>query len=516
MWQYNAITALTRKPIAWIETLRPEVLGVIASLLCLTSYLIGGEVALLISALTLPVFGVYLARNMMRTKGTLHSVDPITGLRSLSYLEQVAQEWIVQTQTNHRKTVCFIIRIHAFPEFALRHGEAASEQAQRTIAARILRSLREEDLLARTREGEFMFLLTPVRHLDLEICIQLASRMKAAIEAKLPLETGVVELEASIGFCRSDQLNTSSIKPLVDAARMALRDARRNGNADIRAYTESLYKREEGRRRLGNEAARALQNGEIRAWYQPQISTETGLVTGFETLARWEHPQKGIISPAQFLETLAETGQLEHLAEFMLANALEAQTRWERQGFHVPQVGVNFAGDELRNPMLVDRIHWELDRFGLSPDRIAIEVLESVIADSPDGAIADNVNGLAKLGCYIDLDDFGTGHASISSIRRFAVSRLKIDRSFVMHVDSEPEQQKLVEAIVTMAERLGLETLAEGVETAGEHTMLAQLGCTHVQGYGIAHPMPFEQTIPWMAEHRASLHQTPEIGRRIV
>ena len=139
----------------------------------------------------------------------------------------------------------------------------------------------------------------------------------------------------------------------------------------------------------------------------------------------------------------------------------------------------------------------DLDRFDLTPERLTVEVLETVIADMGDDIITRNIAGLATLGCAIDLDDFGTGHASIANIRRFAVGRIKIDRSFIMKVDTDPEQQRMVSAILTMAEQLGLETLGEGVETVGEHAMLAQLGCGHIQGYGLARPMPFEDTLDW-------------------
>jgi EAL domain-containing protein (putative c-di-GMP-specific phosphodiesterase class I) len=127
--------------------------------------------------------------------------------------------------------------------------------------------------------------------------------------------------------------------------------------------------------------------------------------------------------------------------------------------------------------------------------------------------VTRNIAGLVELGCRIDLDDFGTGQASIAAIRRFSVSRIKIDRSFVSKADSDPEQQKLIGAILSMAEQLDLETLAEGVETVGEHALLAQLGCHHVQGFGIARPMPFEQTIDWVRAHRTKLRAAPRIGR---
>ena len=156
----------------------------------------------------------------------------------------------------------------------------------------------------------------------------------------------------------------------------------------------------------------------------------------------------------------------------------------------------------------------ELDRFDLSPDRLTVEVLEDVAADLSNEVAIRNVRALSELGCGIDLDDFGTGHASITNIRRFAVRRLKIDRSFVTRVDVDMEQQRYVAAVLSMAEQLGLETLAEGVETAGEHAMLAQLGCAHVQGFGVARPMPFEDTIDWVCRYRDKIAEIRRLANR--
>jgi EAL domain-containing protein (putative c-di-GMP-specific phosphodiesterase class I) len=264
---------------------------------------------------------------------------------------------------------------------------------------------------------------------------------------------------------------------------------------------------------FADDAAAALNAGQILPWFQPQISTDTGRITGFEALARWQHPDRGLISPAEFLPLLEQTGQLERLGEVMLYHTLIALRDWDAAGLNVPRAAINITMDELHNPKLIDRIRWELDRFDLTPARLAIEVLENVVAAAPEDIVARNINGLARLGCAIDLDDFGTGHASISSIRRFAVGRIKIDRSFVLKVDRDPEQQRMVNAILTMADRLGLDTLAEGVETLGEHAMLAQLGCGHVQGFGIARPMPFDQTIDWIRTHEAKMQEAPLIGR---
>ena len=180
----------------------------------------------------------------------------------------------------------------------------------------------------------------------------------------------------------------------------------------------------------------------------------------------------------------------------------------------VETVGINFSAQDLSNPKLYDKIAWELDRFNMAPRRLCIEVLESVIAVSAEDVITRNVIQLAQLGCQIDLDDFGTGHSSISTLRRLPVSRLKIDRSFVARADLDAEQQKMVATILMMSERLGLTSLAEGVETVGEHAILAQLGCHYVQGFGIAKPMPLNETVAWMQAYAARFEDTPNLSHR--
>ena len=267
---------------------------------------------------------------------------------------------------------------------------------------------------------------------------------------------------------------------------------------------------------LRKQVETALDGDLSVAHFQPQLSTDTGIVSGFEALARWKHPERGLLAPAEFLSAIMSTGLSTRLGEVMLYQTLNALRAWDRAGYHVPSVAVNFCKEELRNPKLVEKLRWELDRFDLAPSRLTIEILETVIAETDNDMVVRNIAALAEIGCGIDLDDFGTGHASITSIRRFAVNRIKIDRSFITRVDADPAQQRMVTAILSMAERLGLQTLAEGVETVAEHAMLAQLGCSHVQGYVIARPMPFQDTIGWLEQHRMKLKATAKLGRRIV
>ena len=206
---------------------------------------------------------------------------------------------------------------------------------------------------------------------------------------------------------------------------------------------------------------------------------------------------------------MEQAGLMGRLGEVMVQDGLNALRLWDAAGLDVPHVAINFSQAELADPRLVDRLAWELDRFDLRPDRLAIEVLETVVAKRVEDVVVRNLSGLSGLGCRLDLDDFGTGHAAITSIRQFSIQRIKIDRSFVTRIDNDAEQQKMVSAILTMADRLGIETLAEGVETEAERDMLHRLGCDHGQGFGIGRPMPRLETEAWIRAIPPSCHEEP-------
>lgn len=480
--------------------------------MALAAFWIGGEAWLIIVALALPLIIALASRGADGSVGPSER-DPSPPEESMDALNRALEAAMSGATRTGRSTGCIMLAVDDLRDLLDRHGLGATETIMLRLAARITSSLREGDRVVRLPGGEFGIAIAPMRHLDLESAIQMAGRLQLSVEEPLSLDATTVYLSCSVGFCLASRNPGSGSSDLLDAARAALSDAQQNGPSAIRAFNERMRVSRARESLLADEAAAALEAGLIVPWFQPQISTDTGLITGFEALARWQHPERGLISPTEFLPVLEQSGQLERLGEVMLYHALTALRSWDAAGLDIPRVGVNFANEELHNPKLLDKIRWELDRFNLPASRLSVEVLETVVAAAPDDTVSRNINGLAKLGCVIDLDDFGTGHASISSIRRFAVARIKIDRSFVLKVDRDPEQQRIVNAILTMADRLDLDTLAEGVETLGEHAMLAQLGCGHVQGFGIARPMPFDQTADWIRNHNAKLQQAPTIGR---
>ena len=393
------------------------------------------------------------------------------------------------------------------------HGDAAFALLSQELGDRLGRALRDQDVFCALDGDGFGIALFPQRALDLGGVLAIAQRVQTRLAQPVRGDHLTLWPSVSIGFATSARAASLNGLDMLQAAEVAAEKARRAGPGGLSSYSVVDFPATLNADHLG-ALRRALTDGEIRAYFQPQIRTDTGQVSGFEALARWQHPQRGLISPGEFLPQIESAGLSPLLAERMLRDALDLLVSLDRGGHAVPSVSVNLSAEELRNPRLADEIGWELDRRDLAPERLSLEILETVIAEGDDDVAVRTIARLAAMGCGIDLDDFGTGHASIAHIRRFAVGRIKIDRSFVTNLHRDPDQQRMVGAILTLAERLGVETLAEGVETVGEHALLAQLGCDHVQGFGIARPMPFEQTLDWMAAHRAKLEDAPRIGRK--
>ena len=490
----------------WVR--RPEFL-VFLPAITLAGFWLGGERVLLLIALGLPLlFALTGSAPLSAAGATSGTGDGSTVARVIEAMDRL----LPGLAESGRGTACLVVQFDDLDELLDRHGRAAQADALARCEDRIRGALRMGDLVALVQGGGFTIVLAPVRRLDLETLVQLCGRLQEAITAPISLGASQIYVTASIGFCvagRSAELTGAS---LLDAAQTAADEASRHGHGAIRAYSAEMSRKQEVRNALRDQIEAALDAGQIRPHFQPQISTDTGELSGMEALARWYHPERGCLSPAEFLPAVEGSDLTERLGEVMLFHALTALTEWDRQGLRVPTISVNFAASELRNPRLPERLKWEIDRFDLTPDRLTVEILETVIASSENDMVVANIASLAAMGCGIDLDDFGTGHASITTIRRFAVRRLKIDRSFITRVDQDREQQTMVAAIISLAERLGLETLAEGVETAAEHAMLSQLGCGHVQGFGLARPMPLDEAGEWILRHVKRQDRVPRIG----
>lgn len=492
---------------------RPEVFAILPAV-AVGAFWIGGETGLTALAVATPVIFVlaeWLFPIGRDAQGEAHiTTEPARRGQIVSFLDQILRNQLL----SRRSTACFVLSLDNEARLIERHGRSAQTEILDRIWQRLISALREGDMVAQLEGGSFAVALGPLRRVDLETAIQLAGRMQSAVAAPISLDATRVYVSASIGFCIAQRAPEQTGLALLQAAQIASDVAAGHGTGSIRAFQPDMARHRADRDASREELARALEEGQFQAYFQPQVSTHTATITGFEALARWIHPQRGPIPPSEFLPLVQEFGLSDLLSEVMLRHALTALRAWDEAGHRIGTVAVNFSESELQDPKLVERLKWELDRFHLSAQRLTVEILETVVANTNNDVIARNIAALSALGCGIDLDDFGTGHASITSIRRFAVRRLKIDRSFVARLGEDPEQQKMVAAILSMAEQLGLDTLAEGIESEAEHAILAQLGCGHVQGFGIGRPMPFDQTQDWITSFRARRGGVLRIGAK--
>lgn len=458
----------------------------------------GGEQLMLLVALSVPVAMLVISHfTAIRNLGGL-TTDGITGLP----LRNGALQWLANAlnhaETEHRKVAILCLSVDDLDELEARLGPKMRDVVMAGTVQRLRPLVRHGDIIFSLSNNQLGVAIGAHPGATTDLLLELSRRFQTAFEDPFEFEGMRAYVSISIGFAISDLVERPTPDILINAAERALEMAEANGPGSVRAYSRDMASISRKDKDLLKTATDALDSGQFEAWFQPQISTDTGDVTGFETLARWHHPERGIVPPAKFLPLLEKLGLSERLAEVMLSQALDALCAWDRAGMTVPSVAVNFSTDELRNPKLAEKVEWELERHGMPPERLGVEVLETVIAETHEDIVARNLRKLAKLGCRIDLDDFGTGKSSIVNIRRFAVKRIKIDRSMVTNVDRDRDQQALVSAILLMSDQLDLETLAEGVENQNEHAILSQMGCQHIQGFSIAKPMPVHETLAWL------------------
>jgi len=511
---YHHVFPAYRGVLAFAHRLRqPEALALLPAAM-LAAFWTLGEGALVLAALVLPAVMVLADRWLAWGGRSGAGAVPVKQMA----LTRILDAHVQSAMRAGRTTICYVLRLDDADTLAARLGKEGMAQALQLISDRLGGALRDGDLVARYGANDFVVLLKPVLRADLESALQIAARMQAAAEAPLSIAARTVHVTLSAGFCLASRAPAPGGLALLDAAGLALADAQRNGAGTIRAFTAGMLAPQIPQPDLAVALELALERREISAHFQPQISTDTGQITGFEALVRWQRPDGTLVAPADFLPALFSAGLSGRLSEVMLTQSLSALRDWDRAGMMVPMVSVNFSREELSDPQLIDRLKWELDRYNLSPDRLTAEVHESLAADAGDDEGSDvvlrNIAALAAMGCGIDLDDFGTGQAPISGIRKLAIKRIKIDRNFVKGVDHDPNQQKLVSAILTMAETLGIDALAEGVETRAEHAMLAQLGCRHVQGFGIGSPMPAQAVSAWVGHWQDCLPASASLRQR--
>lgn len=298
-----------------------------------------------------------------------------------------------------------------------------------------------------------------------------------SFERPFSLVGNQIRIRASLGYGSMPD-DADSLEDLVIVADLALYHAKESGRNQIRAFDATLRDRATGRARALLDLRRALIDEEFELVYQPQVSAATGVVVGFEALLRWNHPTSGLVSPGDFISVAEETGLIVPIGAGVLRAACTAATTWPED----IRVAVNVSQVQLRSSRYVDSVRRTLIEVNLHPSRLEIEVTESLVIDDAD---RDVLVQLSALGIAIAMDDFGTGFSSVASLARLPLDRLKIDRAFVAPLDADPSNSRfaVLRAVIAIAKSLGLDTVAEGVETERQRAIVTECGCDVIQGY---------------------------------
>jgi diguanylate cyclase (GGDEF)-like protein len=376
-------------------------------------------------------------------------------------------------------------------------GHPMGDELLKVVAARLRRCVRDIDTVARVGGDEFAIIQTGIEEpLDTAI---LARRIGEAVRAPYDLAGHAVVVDTSIGIAMSPNDGTEP-DGLLKAADMALYGAKADGRGAYRFFEAAMDMRMKARRELEIALRRALAAGQFELHYQPLVNVDNRRITGCEALLRWNHPERGMIPPAEFIPVAEEIGLIVPLGEWVLRKACLDAASWPDD----IKVAVNLSPIQVTNQNLVQIVVSALAAAGLPARRLEIEITESVLMHNTETNTA-TLHRLRELGVRISMDDFGTGYSSLSYLRKFPFDKIKIDRSFISGLPDDNESIAIVRAVAGLAANLNMTATAEGVETAEQLETIRALGCVEMQGFLFSHPVPLAQIAPLLEPQRSKL-----------
>jgi diguanylate cyclase (GGDEF)-like protein len=415
--------------------------------------------------------------------------DALTGLVNRTQFRERLQTALAAPPGEAAPLAVLLLDLDGFKQVNDTRGHAAGDQLLRVVAERLQAVARRTDVVARLGGDEFALVVGGIATRDeLE---PMLSRLDLALSRGARVAEQTVSVRASIGvaFFPSDAADVDTLMRHADAAMYA---AKHEGGQRWRFFDTSLVEVERRRGALAVDLRDAVARGELRLEFQPQVDSSTFEVRGFEALLRWQHPEHGAVPPSEFVAVAESAGLMVPIGEWVLDEACRHAREWPA----APIVSINVSAKQLAAPGFVERVRSAAR--GLAPDRVELEITESALVEDTDAAVA-TLRALRESGFRLALDDFGTGYSALGYLRRFPFDTLKIDRSFVTDLASDGEAQVIVDTIVAMARSLGLRTVAEGVESRVEATMLRDKGCTLLQGWLVSRPLPAASVAPFLA-----------------
>ncbi|WP_208977772.1 bifunctional diguanylate cyclase/phosphodiesterase [Labrenzia sp. 011] len=449
-----------------------------------------------------------------RTQQEIESLgfhDPLTGLPNRRALLKTIQNLPVGDENTSTGLLVFDLR--HFKKINDLFGDQCGDSILRQVADQLTKVAGPDDFISRTGGTEFMLLRRQLK--NLQSFEDLAAGLVHETARERHLGSHKVTVESNAGLFVSPPGTGVSDQTLVDAG-LALRSAKKLGPGKLGFFTSDMRDAFEEDGETAKQLLKALQEGNILPWYQPQVDIHTGTLIGAEALVRWIDGDS-IRTPGSFLPAAIDAGYMNLIEKTVRAHAIRLAAHVSGKTLHQIHFGLNVSADLLKSSEAADALDRQVRSMGLLPAHISLEILEAVMIDERTVTpIKENIARLSDLGFFIELDDFGTGHSSISSLRDLKVDRVKIDRSFISRVDRDPDLQKFTSALINLAKSLDIRVLAEGVETPGELEWLKQNGCDDIQGFLISKAVPEDELLALILKHNFLMPLSAPAPRKAV
>lgn len=419
--------------------------------------------------------------------------DPLTSLPNRMLFIDRLQVALNKTRRHSHKLAVMFVDLDNFKLVNDTLGHDSGDKLVARVSERMRECVRASDTVARLGGDEFAVLLEEVSQNDIN---QTARRMIRRLSESLHIDGHEIFISASIGISvfPGDGENPAT---LLKNADMAMYRAKEMGKNTYQFFSKEMRQAVQERHDFENGLRRALERQEFFLLYQPQVSLAEGVLVGMEALIRWQHPDLGLISPDRFIPVAENCGLIDRIGEWVLQTVIRQIIEWQRKGRCPPRVSVNLSPRHFRKTHIPSLIRRYMASYRFDPVLLGVEFTESTLLDDSDHTVA-MLRDLRKLGVRLSVDDFGTGYSSLGYMRRYPLDEIKIDRSFVRDIASDPEDRAIALAILAMARALGLQVVAEGIEDAVQFEVLRENGCELGQGYYYARPLPPEEIEKWI------------------
>ncbi|UDL91285.1 EAL domain-containing protein [Mesorhizobium sp. PAMC28654] len=421
--------------------------------------------------------------------------DGLTGLHNRSFLTDHFDTLIKGAHRRRERLAVIQLDLDRFKQINDTLGHPAGDYVLVVTAQRMRDSCRASDLCVRLGGDEFVMILNGAG--GTEDINMVARRILAQINEPIVFQGTTILPGASAGIAVYP-VDADNAGDLLVHADLALYSAKKMGGGNFSFFSEELRRELDYRKQLEHDIKVAIETKAFQVYFQPQVSLTNGAISGIEALVRWNHAERGMIPPGEFIPVAEKCGFMPEIGRIVITKAINEAAEWNRAGIAFGRLAVNVSGSELREPDFDRFLFDTMEKAGLPLQKLSLEIVESVILDDEKTGIAAKLRQIRAAGVHLELDDFGTGYASLSHVNPNEIDRLKIDRRFVQNIHENGDNSKIVRAITELARGLGISIVAEGAETEAELDSLMAIGCDQVQGYSIAFPMPQEKAREWL------------------